>query len=48
MEIHDLDGRLNSIKILLKKHGLSRIFIEQEPTLQGSNVYSLYAMREPL
>ena len=48
MEIHDLDGRLDTIKSLLEKHGLSRIFIEQEPTLQGSNVYSLYAMRNPV
>ncbi len=44
MEIHDLDGRLETIKKLLIKHGLTKITIEQEPTLQGSNVYSLYAM----
>jgi len=48
MEIHDLEGRLDTIKNLLAKHGLGRIFIEQEPTLQGSNVYSLYAMRDPV
>jgi len=47
MEIHDLEGRLETIKNILKKHGLSKIYVEQEPTLQGSNVYSLYAMREP-
>lgn len=48
MEIHDLDGRLDTIKNMLPKHGLNRIFIEQEPTLQGSNVFSLYAMRDPV
>lgn len=45
MEIHDLDNRLEIIKECLKTQGLSKIVIEQEPTLQGSNVYSLYAMR---
>ena len=45
MEVHDLEGRLEAIRQLLKKHGIAQIMIEQEPTLRGSNVYSLYARR---
>ena len=46
LEIHDLEGRLETIKSILKKHGLDKITVEQEPTLIDTNVYSLYAIRQ--
>lgn len=45
MEIHDIQGRMATIRELLETHGLSHITVEQEPALVGSNVYSLFALR---
>jgi FkbM family methyltransferase len=48
MEVHDLDGRLGTIVDLLSSNGVDNVITEQEPALRGSNVYSLYASRDPL
>lgn len=48
MEVHDLDGRLDTIVGVLKSNGVGHVVAEQEPALRGSNVYSLYASRDAL
>jgi FkbM family methyltransferase len=48
MEVHDLGGRLDSIVSLLRAHRIENVVAEQEPVLQGSNVYALYASRDRL
>lgn len=45
MEIHDIDGRLEAIKSMLATHSITKVVVEQEDILRGSNVYALYAMR---
>ncbi len=45
VEVHDLDGRVEKITDLLKKHGLSEITVEQEPLLKGTNIFNMYALR---
>lgn len=45
MEVHDIDGRLDEIRTLLARHGISAVVTDQEPALRGSNVYDLYARR---
>ncbi|QSJ15488.1 FkbM family methyltransferase [Nostoc sp. UHCC 0702] len=45
MEVHDIDHRVDKIKALLQEHGFSKIILEQEPFLQGSQLYNLYALR---
>ena len=45
VEVHDLNCRVEKIISLLKKHGLSKITVEQEPILKGSDAFSLYALR---
>jgi len=47
VEIHDLNHRVETITNLLKKHGLTEITIEQEPTFKGSNIFNVYATRHP-
>lgn len=45
VEVHDLDNRVENITFLLKKYGLTKITVEQEPMLKGSDMFSLYALR---
>jgi FkbM family methyltransferase len=45
LEVHDLDGRLQIIRDLLEKHGLSQITIEQDANLKGSRIFTLFAQR---
>jgi len=44
VEVHDVDGRLEAVKALLGRHGF-RLTVEQDPTLTGTNLYNLYAVR---
>lgn len=44
-EVHDVDGRVEKLTELLKKHRLSEITVEQEPFFKGTNVFNLYALR---
>lgn len=45
VEVHDLEGRIDQIKALLKHHGLTEITVEQDSVLKGSNIFSVYAVR---
>jgi hypothetical protein len=45
VEVHDLDGRLDTITALLREHGLSEIVVEQPPTLTNSNIFNVFATR---
>lgn len=45
VEVHDIDGRVEKITNFLKNHGLSKVILEQEPMLKGSDIFSLYALR---
>ncbi|AFY33077.1 FkbM family methyltransferase [Calothrix sp. PCC 7507] len=47
IEVHDLDHRIQKITALLQEQGFSEIKVEQEPILQGSDIFSLYAWRSP-
>lgn len=46
VEVHDLEGRVEKISNLLKKHGFSEITVEQEPIFKDSNIFNLYALRQ--
>ncbi|WP_414563197.1 MULTISPECIES: FkbM family methyltransferase [unclassified Anabaena] len=43
VEVHNLDFRIDQIRYLLKDKGFKNIKIEQEPILNGSDIFSLYA-----
>jgi FkbM family methyltransferase len=45
VDVHDLDHRLEAMKVLLRRCGLGRIAVEQPPTLKNSNIYTVFAMR---
>lgn len=45
IEVHDIQNRVKNITALLKENGFSKIAIEQEPILKGSNIFSIYALR---
>lgn len=47
IEVHDLERRIEKIIALLQAQGFSEIKVEQEPILQGSDIFSLYAWRSP-
>lgn len=46
VEVHDLDGRVETITALLQEQGLSKIIVEQEPLFKDSNIFNLYALRQ--
>lgn len=43
VEVHDIDFRLEKIEHCLKDKGFKNIKIEQEPILNGSDIFSVYA-----
>ncbi len=45
VELHDIEGRLVTIRTLLQAHGLAEVEIEQPPTLKKSNIYTIFARR---
>jgi len=45
VEVHDLEGRLETIMGLLKSRGFTGLTVEQEPILKGSDVFSVYGLR---
>ncbi|HEX7318160.1 MAG TPA: amino acid adenylation domain-containing protein, partial [Pyrinomonadaceae bacterium] len=47
LEVHDIDGRLNRIEELLKRHGFD-VVVEQDPTLAGTGLYNIYAVNPSL
>ncbi|WP_334725440.1 hypothetical protein [Nostoc sp.] len=46
VEVHDLDNRVKKTTELLKKYGLSKVTVKQEPFKEGSDTFNLYALRE--
>ena len=46
IEVHDLEGRLQKVRDLLKQHGFSRQVVEQEQGLEGTKLYNVFALRE--
>lgn len=45
MEVHDLNGRLETIQEILRRHSFVQITVTQEEFYRDSDVYSLYALR---
>ncbi len=46
IEVHDFDDRLSTITALLRRHGLTKITVEQPLTNASSNIYTVFAMRQ--
>ena len=47
VEVHDEGGRLAQVRSLLEKARF-RITVEQDPTLAGTGLHTVYAVREPM
>lgn len=47
VEVHEREGRLAKIEELFRGKGFQNIIIEQEEFFAGTEIYALYAMREP-
>ena len=45
IEAHDIDNRIDRLKTLLSKHDFKKIVVEQEPLLEKSEYFNIYAMR---
>jgi FkbM family methyltransferase len=45
-EVHDIDGRLQTIRDLLTAHGLSRVVTERESGFEHTPMINIYATRE--
>jgi hypothetical protein len=46
-EVHDRNGRLDQITDLLRRNGLTQIHIEHEEGFENTNLYNVYATRDP-
>ena len=47
LEVHDVADRLAAVKsLLVEKAGLRLTAVEQDPTLQGTTLYNVYACRQ--
>jgi FkbM family methyltransferase len=46
VDVHDSNDRLDTMTALLHEHGLSKIVVDQPPTLKQSNIYSVFATRQ--
>jgi len=46
MEVHDLDGRVRQVTELLSRHGFA-VNVQQDAMLEQTNLYNLYASRNP-
>ena len=47
VEVHDIEDRLRTITSLLSQHGLDKIVVSQPPTLTHSNIFTVFAARQP-
>lgn len=45
VEVHDTNGRLDTIKSILESHGFSSIHVEREAGLEGTQLFNLFATR---
>lgn len=48
VEVHDDDGRLDTVTALLRMNGLTEIMVDQPPTLGNTNIYTVFAVRKAL
>lgn len=46
-EVADVDGRLDTVKALLVRHGLDRITVEAEAGFEGTPMVNVFAVRGP-
>ena len=46
IEVHDFDDRVSTITALLRKHGLTEVTVDQPLTNTGSNIYTVFAIRQ--
>ena len=46
IEVHDLNGRMDEMKNILKARGFTRLIAEREPGLELTPMYNLFAMRK--
>ena len=47
LEVHDVADRLAAVKsLLMEKAGLHLTAVEQDPSLQGTTLYNVYACRQ--
>ncbi len=44
-EVHDLDGRLDAVRALLRRHGLTELVEEKEAGFEGTRLVNVYASR---
>lgn len=44
-EVYDLDGRVEKVRVLLEENGFTKIIVEEEEALKGTNLYNVYAVR---
>jgi len=44
-EVHDIDGRLDEVLSLVKKHGLTQVIVEKEPGFEHTPLCNVHAMR---
>lgn len=45
VEVNDANGRLDTIKSILKENGFTSIFVEREPGLEETQLFNLFATR---
>jgi hypothetical protein len=45
-EVHDFDGRVETIRAMLESEGFGWVHFGQEPLFEGTNIYMLQASRE--
>ena len=45
IEAHDIEHRIDRLKTLLSEHNFKKIIVEQEPLLEKSEYFNIYAMR---
>ena len=46
IEAHDIDNRIDRIKTLLSERDFKKIIVEQEPLLEKSEYFNIYALRD--
>lgn len=45
IEVHDIDDRVSTLTNILKMKGFRQVNVIQEPDLEGTNIYCIYALR---
>ena len=45
VEVHDRDGRLDTVRSILERHGLSQITVEKEDGFEGTRLVNVFATR---